>query len=844
MATKLNRQIFIYSLDTSCFYNEKEQKIHKKLLNHYKYRTFLKNMKNRYPDHMKKVNNHINLLKTELYHLFNKNKEIRILREGCLSDGKIISLFDSSLTRTISAKQNQLSKDIVVVQAFFFEVLEDIIHNGFMFNGEKYCYFSSSAGQIRTKKSVFIKESVWDKYKNTLTCGLSAEEINQKGGININKYQAYLALSNSASDEWKTFNIHRSIVVEDLETDVYAEVDHIDHNTFEIKRKYMNIPITHSDGCGLILPKKSKKSFMCRLPFVKGLLVPFPFDKFADEHDSFIVKDIYGKEWNIKDDNIEVIFTKSQFKMWKYYTDWADYQERFVKFNCKAAKLNEEDVSLDSYLNYQMLQSLINISDKELKTISNSTINDIRNLGSDKETMLRILGATKDNKNKTYFQQALEIYPELLNDVHAKEVIKTKKKSLIKEAKAAKLKINGKYTFIVPDLYAFCEFLFLNDKNPKGLLKDNEVYCDLFENVKLDCLRSPHLYREHAIRQNIVDDYKGNWFITRGIYTSVHDSISKILQFDNDGDKSLVIADPTFVNIAERNMEGIVPLYYEMAKASAEEINYKNIYRSLTLAYKANIGIISNDITKIWNSSNVSLNAIKWLTMYTNFVIDYAKTLYVPEFPEFAKKEIHKYTKNKLPHFFIYAKDKEKKQVEGINDSVVNRLEKIIPNKPIQFKRIAGDLKYEMLMNRENVNLNKDIINKYNNLHKNKKWKFNLQENVKSDYELYVYKQIRNEMLTINSDPVYIVDVLVKYLYGEKVSRNKETLWKTFGDILLNNLKRNLKGTKQCECCGGRIELIGKNSKYCSECFMEKEKERQRIKWHKYKNKYRSATVF
>jgi ribosomal protein L37E len=329
------------------------------------------------------------------------------------------------------------------------------------------------------------------------------------------------------------------------------------------------------------------------------------------------------------------------------------------------------------------------------------------------------------------------------------------------------------------------------------------------------------------VRQNTVDDEKGRWFITRGIYTSVLDSISKILQFDNDGDKSLVVADETFVKISERNMKGIVPLYYEMAKAGAEEINYKNIYKSLTLAYKANIGIISNDITKIWNSDNVSLNAIKWLTMYTNFVIDYAKTLFVPQFPEHVKKEIHKYTKSKLPHFFIYAKDKEEKQVELLNNSVVNRLEKIIPNKPIQFKRIAGEFDYKMLMYRDNVNLNKEIINKYNDLHKNKKWKFKLQESAKADHEFYVYELIRNEMLSINSDASYIVDVLVKYLYGEKVSKNKETLWKSFGDILLHNLKQNIKNTKQCECCGKRINTYN-TKKYCNDCAEEKERIRKR----------------
>jgi hypothetical protein len=437
MTTKLNRQIFIYSVDTSCFYNEREQKIHKKLLKYYKYRNILKQMKNDYPKYKKKINQYINLLKDELYNLFNKNNQLRILHSQTLTDNKIIALFDSTLTRTIGAKRDQLSKDIIVVQAFFFEVLEDIIHNGFTYEGEKYIYFSSSAGQIRTKKSVFIKESIWENYKNTLTCGLSAEEINQKGGININKYQAYLALSNSASDEWRNFDIHKSIVVEDLETDVFSEVDFINRNTFEITRKKMNIPITHTDGCGMILPKKSKKSFMVRLPFVKGLLVPFPYDKFAEENNSFIVKDIYGKQWNIKEDNIEVIFTKSQFKMWKYFNDWMDYQYRFNKYNCKAAKLNEEDVSLDSYLNYQMLQSLTDMTTDELIEISKPTINDILQLGSNKEVMLRILGAKEENKNKNYFQQALEIYPELLNDIHAKEVIKDKKKSLIKDAKAA-----------------------------------------------------------------------------------------------------------------------------------------------------------------------------------------------------------------------------------------------------------------------------------------------------------------------------------------------------------------------------------------------------------------------
>ena len=88
---------------------------------------------------------------------------------------------------------------------------------------------------------------------------------------------------------------------------------------------------------------------------------------------------------------------------------------------------------------------------------------------------------------------------------------------------------------------------------------------------KLDCLRSPHLYKEHAIRKNVKDKMDNNidrseWFITKGLYLSVHDLISKMLQNDFDGDKSLVCAEELFVEIAERNMKDIVPLFYNMKK--------------------------------------------------------------------------------------------------------------------------------------------------------------------------------------------------------------------------------------------------------------------------------------
>jgi len=848
MTAKPEKLVYIYSVDTSAFYRDEEREIYNQMMKFYNYRNRLKQYKVNCNKRKRFINNHIHKLKNKLKTSFNKHTGIRHLRKDALKENKVIGLFESVLTRTLGIKENELSEDIIVVQVYYFQVLEDIIKNGFIHNNEKYIYFSSSASQIRTKKAVFIRESLWEKHKNSLTCGLSVEEINQKGGVNVNKYQAYLALTNSATEEWKDFNIHKAIVVDDLETLVHSEVDYIDRDTYEITRKEMDIPITHTDGCGMILPKKSKKSFMVRLPWIKGLLVPFPFDKFAKEHNSFVVKDIYGKEWDIIKDDIHIIFTKSQFKMWKYYDSWQDYKDRFIKYNCQAAKLNEEDTSGEAKLNYQMLQTLTDISDEELKKIAESTIQNILNVGSNKETMLRVLGATKENKKKNWFQEALLIYPELLNDPHSRQVIKDKKRKLVKEARAGKLNVSGKYTFLCPDLYAFCERLFLRKDNPTGLLVNGEVYCRLFENGKVDVLRSPHLYREHAIRNNVIDDEKKKWFITEGIYTSIHDPISKMLQFDNDGDKALVIQDETLVKVAERNMKDIVPLYYEMAKAGAEEINSDNIYRSLILAYKANIGVISNDITKIWNSEKVDLKAIKWLTMYNNFVIDYAKTLFMPEPPENVRQTLKSYANSKMPHFFKYVKEetkkikimkddkkrtltiKKKKEVEPINNSTVNRLYEIIPNKRINFAKIEGKFDYKLMKNKR-VKLDEEIISKYEELNKNKKQLMNDQEEHESYKMPYVYQRIREELLKVNDDVQYVTDVLVKHL---KDSPFKTTLWASFGDIILKNLERNLKGTKQCEMCGERIEKK-RAKKYCEKC--AKKRERERVKRLRQKQK-------
>lgn len=648
----LTKQVHLYSVCTDGFYDEQEQYYHKRLLKLYGLRKESEKVKIRLTKGRKckkelsnfekekgskwrraSINRVILKEKEKLSELLDNKLQDdapRILNENSLANKNVVSLFESSLTRALGLKTNDLTTDIFIVNVFFFQVFENLVENGFLFRGEKYIFLTASAGQIRTKKAVFIKESAYEKIKMRLMCGLTVEDINNAGGINPNKFMSYSALNNSATDVWEDFDIDKAIVVDDFETLVNGEVDYIDYQTYEITRKRMDVPINQMDGAGIMLDGPTR---MVRLSWIKGLLVYFPYDKFIKEkcpNGDCIVTDIYGQKHKIIEEDIRYIFTKSQFKLYKYYDSWEQYKDNFKKYNCEACYCNiEEDFIPSSRINYQMLQTLSDITDKEIDILSKRSVKEIQEIGNDYQTTMRLLGATEYNTNPSYFQQALMIYPELFRDSYCKDILKQTKKSLVKQAKAGRLRVNGKYTFVISDLYAFCEWLFLGIENPKGLLKDGEVYCNMFRNNdELACLRSPHLYREWPIRKNVRNEETDKWFgDTKCIYASCFDTISKILMYDSDGDKLLVIKDKLLTSIAKRNMQDIVPLYYEMKKAQGGFLTRQSLYDGMTAAYTGgNIGIISNQISKVWGSkkeiSQDELNVVKWLVMENNFVID------------------------------------------------------------------------------------------------------------------------------------------------------------------------------------------------------------------------------
>lgn len=211
----------------------------------------------------------------------------------------------------------------------------------------------------------------------------------------------------------------------------------------------------------------------------------------------------------------------------------------------------------------------------------------------------------------------------------------------------------------------------------------------------------------------------------------------------------------------------------------------------------------------------------------------YAKTLYLPNFPDHVNEEIKSFTRSKLPHFFQYAKDKEEDQVENINGSTVNRLHKIIPNKPIQFKRVVGSFDFRNLMNTKYPAPSETVINTYNKLNRNKrKWQDKNPSSTGFQYD----EMVRQELSKLHKSEKYIVDVLIQYLYSSG-NKDKEGLWNVYSDIIYENIITNLGVTISCEVCKVRTDSYSDNKKYCDTCQRELQLKWQRESMRKSRKK-------
>lgn len=673
--------------------------------------------------------------------------------------------------------------------------------------------------------------------------------------------------------------------------EITHEKQRINHKKFlikeinEIKSKYhkseiktMPITIPFTDGFGISL--KKMQSSMIRLPFIKGLIAYCPrraFMNWCSENNVSIhqIMDIYGKKHSITD--IDYIFTKSQFKMWKYYnnivdenenvikTGWEVYKENFIKYKCDACRCNvEKNVKLNAKTNYQILITLTTeMTDDDILNISAYDTNNLNSIGRNVNSMLNVLGADeKKNDNLSWLQKSLIIYPEMLKDFYIKTLLKNTKDSMIKKMRSGKFNINGAYTFAIPDTLACLQWWFTDMDKTKpdlfGFVKEGNVSCSLFDdNEEVDCLRSPHLDHAHCIRNNYIDEDSKKWIKSSGVYISMMDIMSKLLMYDNDGDKLLLHNNKTIIKCAKSFQEkyGMIPNYYEMSKANPQQLTSDSLFEGIVMAYHhGNIGTPSNEITKVFMTLNPestkeeimeAIDVVALRCADVNFTIDYAKTLYKPTIPEDVIARYKKYSGKKVPHFFIYAKNKTDEQVEEIGECNIDRISNVVKSNRIVFKDLLGTYSYKMLLSDPEKSIDiksnraKEILSLYNELNEANIRKLShidvdsmeIDEKKKTQLHLeYDTNKQRELFLEISNEPIeYITDVLIKGLQNDI---NKDTLWRLFGDIIYSNLENNLKGTKICKRCNQRFQFNNNKMKYCDDCakYIKNEQNKQYYK--------------
>ena len=642
----------------------------------------------------------------------------------------------------------------------------------------------------------------------------------------------------------------------------------------EIRTMPVTIPFT--DGFGISLRKI--ESSMIRLPFIKGLIAYCPRRKFIDWCSAnsisiHKVTDIYGKQYSINE--IDYIFTKSQFKMWKYYnnvfddngnlikTGWEVYKENFKKYNCDACRCNvERGVKLNSKTNYQVLQTLTTeMTDDDILSLASYDINCLNGIGRNVQCMLNVLGANeKKNDNMNWLQKSLLLYPEMLKDFYVKTLLKNTKDSMIKKFRSGKFNINGAYVFAIPDTLACLQYWFTDmdksDLSKFGFVKEGNVSCRLFQNnEELDCLRSPHLDHAHCIRKNQINDQTKTWTKSNGIYIGMKDIMSKLLMYDNDGDKLLVHNNKTIIKCAKQyqRKHGMIPNYYDMPKANPELISSDSLYNGIVMAYHhGNIGTPSNEITKIWQTLSPdsteeeiqhAINVIALRCADVNFTIDYAKTLYKPTIPKEILEQYKVYSGKKVPHFFIYAKGKSKSNVEELSNCNIDRISNVVKSNRIVFKDLLGKYSYKILMNNPQIDIKTEKAQEVINLYKEidnvnlRRLSHTDWDNVDFWEQKKIYLQIQfdsNKQRELFAEIIgmpeeYISDVLVKALQDDV---NKDTLWRLFGEVIYRNIEKNLSGTKICKKCGNRFHydtsIVGKPSSLCASCRNQNQLEKYR----------------
>ncbi|MEX0596823.1 MAG: hypothetical protein WD512_10000, partial [Candidatus Paceibacterota bacterium] len=259
--------------------------------------------------------------------------------------------------------------------------------------------------------------------------------------------------------------------------------------------------------------------------------------------------------------------------------------------------------------NYQFLQTL-NLSDHEVKNITDKFLNWVKGVTSDNVhyALLFLLGfnASEEKflqhieKGENYWLRALIIEPKLFEDKYIRRKIYNLIKNKIKNACLGRIIVDGNFQVIVSDPVAMIEAI-CGRKNVKGLLEEGEYYSSYWNNKNVSevvASRSPLTYRsEHVVLNLKMNEETEYWYryCDTGVILNAHgDDTARFAGSDFDMDIIATTSDKSVLSGVYRDE---LPVVYQEPKPEKSFVTENDLYNADLFSFDSIIGGLTNKST-------------------------------------------------------------------------------------------------------------------------------------------------------------------------------------------------------------------------------------------------------
>lgn len=617
-------------------------------------------------------------------------------------------------------------------------------------------------------------------------------------------------------------------------------------------------------------------SYQIRLPFLKGISIQAPIKEFYEERGITEIKDVFGKIHKVKD--IDCLWNVSMWKAYDIFKDkfgnnaWNEYIRRINKYNYKLGiskySHHTDDINLYTRANFQYLQCLDLINPKYVKQFKerNNKYNilDTKNYGKiikvasystsligriingDKFTVLKFLGINdteEDSINSKYIDAVL-INDIMLKDPCIRNTLRRKLQKIITQMKLGKIYVEGFYHTAVGDIVGYLEYAAGEDV--KGCLNGGEFYCDT---IPLgDCLsfRSPlvdpsEVNKVKIIHNDTTKKYFSHFKNQDVCMVNMYDlTMPQQGGCDFDGDSLLLCHNP--ILLKSKIDKPIVVDVDDKKSSLAVEYNQDNIVYYEHNSRDDRIGEITNVATSIINQytedeywQKVNADKISLLRLYQGKEIDFLKVGY----RWVLNKSLRKHLK-KLPYFLLYnypQKLNVYNQIRNINKGNKNG-DKIPYNAYYSPSPLNELCNFIIQWEKRKIIWNNDVINTgyllvddtidVSNKHIIKKIRL-IYDDFKRDFQKYLknkseddninqldilFDEYKKRIFEIKLNYKEIANYCISVAY-RNISETKTLCWAIFGDVILENLRKNSLQQKQYIITNankkeGQYEFLGK----------------------------------